>query len=1002
MTQLREEGAGNPIEPQSNFARARSRKRELLSELSAVRAEGGPLRPEDLLVHWPTDPASDPDVASLLFTDYQQRQARGETPSSDDYQERFPEQANSLRSLVQQHELLRSLGGGSDPRTHLSLPAVGQEIFGFRLCGELGSGAFARVFLAEQASLAGRPVVLKTSDLKGDEPQTLAQLQHTHIVPIYSVHEDHAAGLRAVCMPYFGGASLSVVLRALWATTNRPTRVAELVSALEQTDSQKKSTRPVSRSPGLLVSLSYLQASAWVVARLAEGLQHAHDCGVLHRDIKPSNILLGGDAQPMLLDFNLAHKQHQEPATELGGTVAYMAPEHLRALRGRTPELIEKVDHRCDIYSLGMVLFEMLTGHNPFDQSGSYSPLPVMIEAMAVERSRAAPSVRARRPDVPWSLESILRKCLAPLPADRYQQAEHLAEDLRRFLDDRPLRYAPELSWTERGRKWLRRHPRLTSSASVATAAGLLLALTGAALLGVRAHLETARNQERQRSFRKGTDQALLLVNTTLDLHDHLPQGQAVCEETLALYGILQRDDWQQQKHWKQLGPAERQRLAEDARELLLLLAWARVRGAEGSEAALQEALALLDSAEAIDLPPSHALWQERLFYRRQLGDQAGAQAALAQAQRLPPRSAREHYLLATAIIRHEGESGAQRAIDELNRSVALDPQFYWAWLQRGICHLKAGDQHLAAADFGVCIGLQPGNAFGYFNLGCTLGQSGRWEEAVSSYSSALEQSPDFSSAYLNRGMALLELKRHDEALADFTRASALAPQDAALHAGAGLALEGLHRGGEADLAFVRAFDHLLAAPRAVQERVRCGYGFAVYRRKPEAAREAFDAVLKHNPRHPEALYGRALLAAEASRPEEAIDFLDQVIAVAPHAMEARRHLAIQLSRCRRFPDAFRVIDWCLEREPDVGATLYAAACVAARAADHTSHSLNKLDLSPLRYREQAIRYLSQAFARGYGRDIANQDPDLSALRNDPCYQRLVLVPTERGNENRR
>src|SRR5438552_3550693 len=81
-----------------------------------------------------------------------------------------------------------------------------------RLCRELGRGSYARVFLAEQQKLASRPVVVKVSAIDGDEPQTLAQLQHTHIVPIYSVHEDGPAGLRLVCMPYFGGASLSRVL----------------------------------------------------------------------------------------------------------------------------------------------------------------------------------------------------------------------------------------------------------------------------------------------------------------------------------------------------------------------------------------------------------------------------------------------------------------------------------------------------------------------------------------------------------------------------------------------------------------------------------------------------------------------------------------------------------------------------------------------------------------------------------------------------------------------
>src|SRR5205823_13608236 len=141
----------------------------------------------------------------------------------------------------------------------------------------------------------------------------------------------------------------------------------------------------------------------------------------------------------------------------LGGTVAYMAPEHLRAMAEKNTELARLVDQRSDIYALGIVLYEILAGSSPFVEQGTYSPLVPQLVAMALERGQTTPSLRARRPDIPWSLESILRQCLEPDPAQRYQRAEHLAEDLRRFLDDRPLQHAPELSWNERLRKWLRR-----------------------------------------------------------------------------------------------------------------------------------------------------------------------------------------------------------------------------------------------------------------------------------------------------------------------------------------------------------------------------------------------------------------------------------------------------------------------------------------------------------------------------------------------------------------
>ena len=345
--------------------------------------------------------------------------------------------------------------------------------------------------------------MLKVSAIDGDEPQTLAQLQHTNIVPIYSVHEDAAAGIRAVCMPYFGGASLSAVLHRLPAG-RRPASAAEFLGALTEAsklqiaDSQNDNLQSAicNLQSAILPGWTFHRAAAWLVARLAEGLQHAHDRGVLHRDVKPSNVLIDRDGQPLLLDFNLAQDMNNAQArATVGGTVAYMAPEHLRALAARDPALARLVDRRADVYSLGMVLFEVLAGESPFDQSASYSPLPALIEAMAVERGRTVPSLRKKRPDVPWGLESIARKCLTPDPARRYQRAEDLAEDLRRFLDDRPLKYAPELSLRERAAKWLRRHPRLASSGWVGTAAAVLLLCTLGTLAGVRGHLAQAQDQ---------------------------------------------------------------------------------------------------------------------------------------------------------------------------------------------------------------------------------------------------------------------------------------------------------------------------------------------------------------------------------------------------------------------------------------------------------------------------------------------------------------------------
>jgi eukaryotic-like serine/threonine-protein kinase len=993
---------------QHSFAVARAMKRQVLADQRAAWDQGTPPAPEEVIPRWPADSREDGDVASVLFQDFCQRRRLGEKPSLEEYEQRFPEHKASLAGLLSRQALLASIGAvsGESEEAILGLPDVGDELFGFRLERELGRGAFARVFKAQQADLAGRPVALKVSGIEGSEPQTLAQLQHTNIVPIYSVHEDARAGLRAVCMPFLGGASLSRVLQSAW-TNGIPAHGAGVKRALAAEEAeasgepipaalpQRASAAEAPSTPrSCFAGLDYVRAAAWLAARLAEGLQHAHERGVLHRDIKPSNVLLASDGQPLLLDFNLSHRDDTDRAhAVLGGTVAYMAPEHLRALVGRNPALARQVDERSDLYSLGMVLYEMLTGHSPFDQSASYSVLPMVIEAMAVERSQAAPSVRHKRPDVPWSLESIVRKCLAPEPTERYQRAEYLAEDLRRFLDDRPLRHAPEPSRVERCRKWARRHPRLTSSGTVAAAALVLLVAAGFGLSALHGHLADVQARERRQAYEKGTVQALCLVNTVSDVSDHLRQGLAVTEKTLALYHVLDDERWQERPDWLRLTSDERARLAEDTRELLLLLAWARVRSQPENDSVPQQALALLDRAEAIaGLPPSRALLLDRATYLDRLGAAEQARTVRQAAEQVQPSSARDHYLLASGYARAGGKDGYSRAIAELDQALALNPRLYWAWVQRGICRKERAEYTLAAGDFGACIGLWPELAWGYFNRGTVLQDAGRWVEAIADYTAALERDPAFALASLNRALCRLELGEDREALADFDQAIAGGRDESFVHAGRGIALERLGRSEESDAAFAAAFARLAGNPAEVRTRILWTYGFAVLNRAPDKARAAFDQVLRDNDRHPEALLGRALLAAEQGETGEALPLLDKVLELRPGFVDARRLRALVHARAGNLRQASQDINACLEREPTAGVTLYAAACVAARVAARYADP---------KAVEQALDLLERSFHEGYGKDKASDDPDLASLRRLPEFKQLLARHRGAGSRQR-
>jgi serine/threonine protein kinase len=288
------------------------------------------------------------------------------------------------------------------------------------------------VFLARQVSL-NREVALKVSANQGGEARALARLDHESIVRVYDESVDWERNLRLVWMQYVPGTSLERVLSRLagQAPEERSGRtILEAVAGL--------SPRPAVldlaelRDRQRLEDSDFTEAVCWLGARLAEALAHAHGRGVVHRDVKPANILVSHYGRPLLADFNLAVQRHavEGPGVEgIGGTVAYMAPEHLDAFAGTASPAA--VDARSDIYSLGVVLFELLTGRRPFPEAPHPDAAPAEALAhLADVRRRGAPSVRGVDPDVPPLLDRIVRRCLEPDPQERYGSAEELARAL--------------------------------------------------------------------------------------------------------------------------------------------------------------------------------------------------------------------------------------------------------------------------------------------------------------------------------------------------------------------------------------------------------------------------------------------------------------------------------------------------------------------------------------------------------------------------------------------
>ena len=244
----------------------------------------------------------------------------------------------------------------------------------FDLLTGLGAGAFARVFLARQVSMQ-RLVAVKISADHGSEPQTLARLDHDYIVRIFDQRVLAQQRLKLLYMQFLPGGTLLGVLRWVRATPVEQRNGQLLLDAVDAAMEEKGEIRPSDSSVREeIASLTWPETVAWLGRRLAEALDYANSRGVLHRDLKPANVLLTAEGVPKLADFNISYSRNTagtSPVAYFGGSLSYMSPEQLEACHPHRPGTAADLDTRADIFSLGVVLWELLTGAKPFDDAGA-------------------------------------------------------------------------------------------------------------------------------------------------------------------------------------------------------------------------------------------------------------------------------------------------------------------------------------------------------------------------------------------------------------------------------------------------------------------------------------------------------------------------------------------------------------------------------------------------------------------------------------------------------
>lgn len=882
------------------------------------------------------------------------------------------------------------------------LPNVGDTFLGYSLDSELGRGAFGRVFLARQGRLAQRLVALKVSADMFHEPQTLAQLQHTNIVPIYSVEQ--SGSLQAVCMPYFGGVTFEHVLADLRGRTDLPASGHHFVSTIQDRHQSTRSgptsmhdsstasgDRQAAHAPCLdtlapsaasgstaaLVTLdhaSFVEAVVWLGSRIAAGLAHAHERGIIHRDLKPANILLTDDGQPMILDFNLAENRRHtvNKNSRMGGTLPYMSPEQLRSFSGE-PNIA--IDGRTDIYSLGLILFELMTGKKAF--SHHKGKARDTVAKMLADRSGAPPRLRGHNPKISPAVEAMVRRCLEPNPAARYQTARQFEEDVERHLANMPLLFVAEPSYGERAKKWIRRHPRLTSSTAVATLAIAIMLALGTVALGWKHNLDSAAARNQWREFQVEVDRFTPgLVHAPDAGPDSIRRQREFFEAAtlpVARYGVFSNPTWQKERHVAYLPAIEQAQLRERMGEYLTLLAQSATDHAGNDAAQLQAAIILNDRAGECYQSARPAIWsRQRSQLFAALGDETEARRSIEAIATVAPQTAQEHYLSGLDFYR---DGRFPDAITSLQRAIALDPQHFRSHFLLGNCYYRMQDNAKAANYYSICISLNPRHAKARFNHGKVLAGAKHFGPAYEEYTRALDLDGNLIEARVERAHAAAQLGRLRDAYADLT---------AVIEHGDPPTYVYFRRANVRDR--LKDSDGA-ASDRAVGMRLEpldeiswITRGLYRLRKEPVAALDDFRQAEKMNPRGFFALQNQAhVLSVHLKRDAEALAVLDRLVNLYPQSLQAKAGRAVLLARAGRVEEAVAEADSCLAASPSA-ATRYQLAGAFALSSDRPGH-LNR-----------ALSLLSGALIEGAGWKDLSTDPDLKPLQAHEGFQKLITA----------
>ena len=903
-------------------------------------ASGQPQRLNAYLDRFPWISSAPRWLGELAFEEYRLRLSEGEEVESKEYSDTYeidtsrwpvPRQSHVKTDAIRQwnESTFNILKDESERivRSVAGMPSVGDRFGDFQIVEKLGEGKFARVYLAQQGELADRQVALKISADLWSESDKLARLQHTNIVPIYSIHR--IDDLLAICMPYLGRQTLAGELKKRASHLDRTTQ-------LDRADRESE------------------QAWARFAAKLADALAHAHARNIVHRDLKPANILLSdespdGEFEPLVLDFNLSENLVVGGAMSLmvGGTIPYMAPEHLQAVVSRT-----RLEPTCDIYSLGVILYQIMTGELPFpNRDGNFvDSIMQMVKDRKTDKRWRDRLAHVASPD----MMSIISKCLEPDTEKRYQTAGELRVDLYRHANQQSLEHARNHSVRQALSKWCRRH-RHRLSLGTLTMVGLLSLAIASTFAAWQWKQISRLNAVRQAEiFDAEFDSLQLSLLSTA-----APKLQETATSTVLTwvnkYGVLDDATWRQRAPYRYLDEDHQAGMQAKLGELLYLLSQARGRFVDMGDPSQQEKLYVAAGAcllPAFNLPAPQAEWD---------------------VTQLPSESTVGKRLAIVELL-NAGKFG--EAAEACDQALQDNPADNSIWLCQGICEQAAGRADSAELAYTRCIALSPKDPLGYLHRGAIRLDVGRASAATEDFDRALELEPKLDSAMLNRALAL---------------------HGAGLHAAAWQQIEAIPESSEllyrilmVRASIAQALDDKEAVEQLNAELLASAPADAVgwvHRGRLNVALDAaaaisdFETALRLVPNYRAALQNLAAMYAEVlKQPQPAHELLEAWIAAYPQDPVPHASRAVLFARDGKVEQSLQEIEES-ERLGKTTESLYYLASAFSLASQQQPELADR--------GVEAMRLCLNKDHDSAWFDRAIRDPDLIPLRSNPKFGKL-------------